>query len=68
MADSPNGWREPRLRLLRSLAVVVMLGLLVWLVIFEGGPTDTGAVGTLVGAMLVILGFEGLLRGPWSKP
>lgn len=66
MARDPEGWREPRLRLLRSLALVVLLALLVWLVIFEPS-NDTGAIGTLVGAIMILLGFEGLLRGPWGK-
>ena len=64
MADSPSGWREPRLRLLRTAALALVLVLLAWLVIFEPGPNDLGAVGTLVGAMLVILGFEAGLRWP----
>ncbi|HEY3546885.1 MAG TPA: hypothetical protein VGK17_12480 [Propionicimonas sp.] len=67
MPRAADGWREPRLRLLRTLAVIVILALLVWLVAFEPGPTDTGAVGTLAGALLVILGFEALIRLP-GKP
>ena len=65
MADpSGNGWREPRLQLLRSMAVLGILFLLVWIVVVEEGPNDTGAVGTLVGALLVLLGFEAGLRLP----
>jgi hypothetical protein len=41
----------------------VVLGLLVWLVVVEPA-NDTGAIGTLIGALLVILGFETLMRGP----
>lgn len=63
MAESPDGWREPRLRLLRSAAALVVLGLVAWLVIVEPS-NDTGAIGTLVGALLVLLGFETLMRGP----
>jgi hypothetical protein len=62
-----EGWHEPRLRLLRSVALVVILVLLAWLVVFEDGPNDTGAIGTLIGALLVILGFEALIRLP-GKP
>ena len=68
MGRASDGWREPRLRLLRTAAVIVILALLVWLVAVEDGPTDTGAVGTLAGAMLVILGFEALVRLPGGKP
>jgi len=63
VADSPNGWREPRLRVLRTVAALVVLGLLVWLVIVEP-DNDTGAIGTMIGALLVLLGFETLMRGP----
>jgi membrane-bound ClpP family serine protease len=63
----PSGWREPRLRLLRTTAALVLLGLLVWLVIFEPS-NDTGAIGTLVGAVLILLGFEGLERIRAGKP
>lgn len=63
MADG-GGWREPRLRLLRTIALLVILAMLVWLIVFESGPNDTGAIGTLLGAALVILGFEALLRLP----
>jgi len=61
---SGNGWREPRLQLLRSIAVLGVLFLLVWIVVVEDGPNDLAAVGTLLGALLVLLGFEAGLRIP----
>ena len=64
MADGGNGWREPHLRLLRSAAALVILVLIAWLVVVEDGPNDTGAIGTLVGSLLVLLGFEAGVRWP----
>lgn len=64
MADDPSGWREPRLRLLRTAAVVIVLTLIAWLVVFEPGSNDLATIGTLIGALLVILGFEAGLRWP----
>lgn len=57
--------RDPRLRALRTAAAVVFGGLLSWAVITDG---DIGTIGTLVGALLVILGFEVGLRWPGAKP
>jgi hypothetical protein len=56
-------WRDPRVNLLRSAAVAVILSLLVWLVVVEPGPNDVSAVGTLLGSLIVILGFA-----TWRKP
>ena len=58
-----NGWRDPRLSLLRAAAVAVLLGLLVWLVVVETGPNDVSAMGTIVGSLLVVLGFA-----QWKRP
>jgi uncharacterized BrkB/YihY/UPF0761 family membrane protein len=59
--DPPDGWGEPRLRVLRTAAAVVVLVLLVWLIVVEPS-NDTGAIGTMIGALLIILGFETLRR------
>ena len=67
MADASGGWREPRLRFLRSAAAVLLLALLFWLVVLEDGPNDLAAIGTLVGALLVLLGFEAGIRIPPGK-
>jgi len=61
---SGNGWREPRLQLLRSIAAIFILLLLAWLIVVEDGPNDLAAVGTLLGGLLVLLGFEAGLRLP----
>ena len=63
-----NGWtgRDPRLRLLRSAAVVVLLALLAF-VIVDGQPNDVYTLGTLAGALLVALGFEAGVRWPTDK-
>jgi predicted phosphohydrolase len=58
------GWREPRLGLLRTAAFVVLAGLLVWVVVVEEGPNDLGAIGSLLGAMMVLLGFAALIQWP----
>ena len=63
MDDDPKGWDEPRLGVLRFVAGVVLLFLLVWLVVVRE-PTDTVAVGTILGSLLILLGFEAGLRWP----
>ena len=63
MAGDGGDWRDPRVNLLRSAAVAVILGLLVWLVVVETGPNDVSTVGTLLGSLIVILGFA-----QWRKP
>ena len=64
MADSGDGWSNPYLSRLRTLAIVVILALLVWVIVAEQGPNDLGAIGTMGGMLLVLLGFEALLRWP----
>lgn len=64
-----DGWREPRLVLLRTIAVAVALGLLVWVVALEpristDGDVDLGAMGYLTGFLLVMLAFEAGFRWP----
>jgi len=63
VAGDGGDWRDPRVNLLRSAAVAVILGLLVWLVVVETGPNDVSTVGTLLGSLIVILGFA-----QWRKP
>ena len=63
MSGDGGDWRDPRVKILRSAAVAVILGLLVWLVVVETGPNDVSTVGTLLGCLIVILGFA-----QWRKP
>jgi hypothetical protein len=63
-----DGWRDPHLRRLRTVAFVVLSALLVWVVVVEAGPNDLGATGTLGGMLLVLLGFEALVRWPPQGP
>ena len=65
MPDDPGaGWDEPRIRLLRSAAALALLFLLGWLVVVEDGPNDIATIGTTLGALLVLLGYEAGLRLP----
>ena len=67
MASPRDGWREPRLALLRTVAFVILATLLVWVVAVEEGPNDLGAIGTIGGMLLVLLGFEAILRWPGPR-
>lgn len=62
MTGNWNG-RDPRLRLLRTLAVAVVVFLIAWVIVAED-ETNVAALGTLVGALLVLLGFEAGIRWP----
>lgn len=67
MAD--NGWRggrDPAQRVLRILAVVVFLGSFVYLVVDPNRHIDSVPVVALVlGCVLVLLGYEGIVRLPY---
>jgi len=58
-----GGWtgKDPQLRLLRTAAALVMMGLLTYVVV-DGHENDPATFGTLTGALLVVLGFEVGLR------
>jgi len=53
--------RDPALRRLRALAIGVLLVLIAWTVVDNREITT---IGTLVGALLVALGFEVGIRWP----
>jgi hypothetical protein len=50
--------------MLRVAAFIVLSALLVWVVVVEEGPNDLGAIGSLLGALMVLLGFTVLLKWP----
>ena len=66
MGSNNGSWtgRDPRLRLLRTVAGIVLLVLLVYVVVVDQTP-DVATLGSLIGALLVVLGFEVGLR--WKK-
>jgi hypothetical protein len=55
-----SGWRDPRVRSLRTVAFLVLAALLVFTVVSDAVATS----GLLVGALMVLLGFEGIIRWP----
>ena len=60
MADTSGGWRDPRVRNLRSASVAVLLVLMA----FSVATHDTVALGTCSGALVVVLGFGDIARRP----
>jgi hypothetical protein len=64
MAEGRDGWHDPYLRRVRTVAAIVLCALLVWVVAVESGPNDVATVGTLGGMLLVLLGVEALTRWP----
>lgn len=59
--------RDPRLRTLRTLALIVVLCLLVYTIVFDPEP-DAVSIGTLAGVLLVVLGFEVGVNWPKGGP
>jgi hypothetical protein len=58
--------RDPTLRRLRVLAALTLLGLLVWTIVAPD-EEHIATIGTLVGALLVLLGFEVGLAFPGRR-
>lgn len=56
----------PRQQALRAAAVAVVLFLLVWVVVVRPGPIDIATVGTLCGALFVLLGYASWI-GPRTR-
>jgi hypothetical protein len=70
---SGNGWREgrdPVQRLLRILTVLVCLGTFVYLIVDPSRSVDDWpTIALALGAALVLLGYEGIVRLPFlGKP
>jgi hypothetical protein len=63
--------QDPRLRLLRTLAGIVLMALMSAIILdatlLDHQPVDIGALAALVGALLVVLGFEAGVRFPSGK-
>ena len=64
-----NGWRggrDPAQRVLRILAVLVFLSAFVYLIVDPNRHVDSVPVTALVlGCVLVLLGYEGIVRLPY---
>lgn len=64
-----NGWRsgsDPAQRVLRIVSSVVVLGVFTFLAVrSDRGIDDLGVIALAVGTLLVLLGYEGLIRLPW---
>ncbi len=64
-----NGWRDgrdPAQRVLRILTLLVLLGSFVYLIVDPNRHVDSVPVTALViGCVLVLLGYEGIIRLPY---
>lgn len=64
-----NGWRDgtdPVQRWLRIVTTVVSLGVFVYLAIGQNrGTDDIVVIALAIGAVLVLLGYEGVVRLPF---
>jgi len=65
MSDTNGAWnaRDPRLRLLRTIAFIVILALFA-IVVLDTDARDMATLGTLAGMLLVFGGFEAGIRWP----
>ena len=63
-----NGWRhgrDPVQRWLRIVTTVVVLGVFVYLAIGESNHEDIVVLALALGSVLVLLGYEGVVRLPF---
>lgn len=68
MGKASNGWRagyDPIQRWLRVVTTVVVLGVFVYLVVSDSdGSRDLPTLALALGAVLMLLGYEGVIRLP----
>ena len=67
-ALSGNGWRQgrdPVQRYLRIITSIVVVGIFVYLAITEEGRDDILVMALALGAGLLLLGYEGVIRLPY---
>lgn len=63
-----NGWRDgrdPVQRRLRIATVMVMLGVFVLLAVDPSRSGDFAPLGLSIGALMILLGYEGLIKLPY---
>lgn len=64
-----NGWRsggDPAQRILRIVSAIVVLAVFTYLSIStDRSIDDLGVITLAVGVLLVLLGYEGIVRLPW---
>lgn len=69
MARPENGWRtghDPIQRWLRVITTMVVLGVFVYLVVADqSGSRDLPTLALALGAVLMLLGYEGVVRLPF---
>ena len=69
MGQPTNGWRagyDPIQRWLRVVTVLVVLGTFVYLIVADqAGQRDLPTIALALGAVLMLLGYEGVVRLPF---
>jgi hypothetical protein len=66
--QSANGWRDgrdPVQRWLRIVTTIVVLGVFVWIALGESRQNDILVLALALGALMVLLGYEGVVRLPY---
>lgn len=67
MAAPQNGWKtgsDPVQRALRVVTAIVLLGVFVYLSVDNRGIDTLPTAGLALGAVMILLGYEGLVRLP----
>lgn len=66
--ENGNGWRhgrDPIQRWLRVVTTLVLLGVFVYITTGDHGVDDVPTIALALGAVLVLLGYEGIIRLPY---